>query len=411
MAEPLSCPYCNAYVSLAQRPAPNQRITCPRCGERFAYRNSELETGATSAPDSVATDTDSQLKQQRSTVPLTRRPNSAIAGLVLGLMAVAACIGLGFAFLTTSTRREHDSGRSRQPVPPPLPSTPRRAPPTDFQVIAVVSVGAARNHPAGARLLEQLALTGEVSGVVRGGQRAGLNLENLRHVVLGLRLNEDKPDNPLAALTLVVDTYKPYDFGEVRALLRAGPPVERAGKIVYPLKLPLAGLLWRADDLTLAVALRLDGTKPEADLDRIALAPKAAANKLPPDLQPFLQEGVARGAVAWLAGHAENGEALLRALPRGALPVADQEALGGVRAFAVVLELDDAVTLRGLFRCRDAHAAMALRALFERWGVKGPDAVTEQKDARVTLRIRTTPEAIGKARGRIVQGLLRLPGQ
>jgi hypothetical protein len=319
-------------------------------------------------------------------------------------MVGMACVGLALALFTTSARRAHDTGRAGSPSPPP--ASPPQAPLPEYQVIAAIEVGKARQRPAGRELIEQL-VPGR-GGLPGLGEGSGLTLDNLDHVVVGLRLNEDRPDRPLRGLTVVAHTRTPIDLTALRVRLQAGPPIERAGKTIYPLNLLLPGLLRCDDDRTVAIALRLDGTKPEADLDRVALSPSPAQDNLAADLQPFLREAEARGAVAWTAGQAEKGETLARGLPRGVLKPADREALAGVRVFAAALELDEAVTLRATFRCRDSAAATAFRSLLDRWGAKGPDAVVQEKDAWVTLRLRTTPQALAKARGQIVRGVLGL---
>src|SRR5260370_41185818 len=37
-AEPLTCPYCNAFVSLPPNAHDGQRVTCSRCGDAFPLR-------------------------------------------------------------------------------------------------------------------------------------------------------------------------------------------------------------------------------------------------------------------------------------------------------------------------------------------------------------------------------------
>src|SRR4051794_454420 len=101
-SNPVSCPYCNAYVTVPAGTAAGQRVSCPRCGEAFAYRGAAVGKGTPATPASAAyaasPDTGSQPSfAGASYVTQPRWSNRAIAFLVLGVMVLMAVGGLTFA--------------------------------------------------------------------------------------------------------------------------------------------------------------------------------------------------------------------------------------------------------------------------------------------------------------------------
>lgn len=98
--QPLSCPYCNAYVTPPAHAVPGQRIPCPRCGEMFAYRP---------ADDAVPLLPPSELGPIPTLpVPTPRWSNRAVALTLLAVMGGMAVLGLTFAQMTTALRRAQD---------------------------------------------------------------------------------------------------------------------------------------------------------------------------------------------------------------------------------------------------------------------------------------------------------------
>src|SRR4029077_19257154 len=88
-----------------------QRLLCSRCGETFANRGSQREVMDQSMPQRLnayapQSDTNSAV------LGLDRRPwsNRAIAGIILGGMALMAGIGLLVSLATQGVRRAHDAG-------------------------------------------------------------------------------------------------------------------------------------------------------------------------------------------------------------------------------------------------------------------------------------------------------------
>jgi hypothetical protein len=113
MPEPLSCPYCNAYVTIPTGTVENgQRLLCSRCGETFTYRGlprEAIKEAALQPPTTFGP----QLPPADIATPEPTRPpwsNRTVAGIILGSMAVMAIIGVSVSLATQGIRREHDSG-------------------------------------------------------------------------------------------------------------------------------------------------------------------------------------------------------------------------------------------------------------------------------------------------------------
>jgi hypothetical protein len=405
-AEPLSCPYCNSYVTVAQPLAAGQKVSCPRCGEGFLVRPS---TGILSpngdGPGSLIPPAAPVAGFGASQLPQLAHPrpsNRFVAGTILGAMGLMTVVGLTFALLTVHLRREHDTARGQAQVGPE-PSRPRAITPVrvvppaqlaglsylppDTQVVAAVHVAEALQQEAGQ---EWLRGNGRGETVVPFLESLlGLKLDDLDHLVFGLTFDEK-----LRRLTIVVQTRAPYDEATIRRKLQLSPaPVERLGKTLY--QLPVEGVLWCAGERTLVIAIRLDRTKAGADLDQVPLQPRPGTNQLPAELQSVLKERMGATAQVWAAGHARDWDALLQ--EQANLTREDREALAGLRTFVAPLVFDDTVRVSAAFACRDQAAARALGKRLDQWGATEPRWKRAEQGTWVTVQTTTTPEAIRDA--------------
>src|SRR5438105_4802537 len=115
-AEPVCCPYCNAYVALpAGTLEEGQRLLCSRCGEVFTYRGFPRGAITPAVPHPLTPYTpqpDAAFATPRLNV--RKVSNRTIAALILGGMAAMAGIGLLISLATQGMRRSHDSGVTKE---------------------------------------------------------------------------------------------------------------------------------------------------------------------------------------------------------------------------------------------------------------------------------------------------------
>src|SRR5262245_22903400 len=113
-SELVSCPYCNAYVTLPGGAIEDgQRLLCSRCGETFDFRGFPREAIVEKLPHPLtAYSPHPETASSAGPPEFVRRSwsNRAIAAVVLGGMAAMATIGLLFSLATENTRRAHDAG-------------------------------------------------------------------------------------------------------------------------------------------------------------------------------------------------------------------------------------------------------------------------------------------------------------
>src|SRR5207302_5320023 len=104
-------------------------------------------------------------------------------------------------------------------------------------------------------------------------------------------------------------TRQPYtqdDIARAKVLHGAKPGTYR-NKPLYHLRIEAVGdlLLWCADERTLVVLYRFDGTRPE-DLNAVPDTPRRGAEGLPRPLRSCLEKRLGKGTLAWLAGHLDE---------------------------------------------------------------------------------------------------------
>ncbi len=454
-AELITCPYCNAEMTVARGTPAGRRVPCPRCGETFPYRPSEGVTTAPPpgpqltagppAPEVVATDPFRfklglllGILGAVGTVTLVyirsldvavivgamaavgvlwlwffrvRRGNPAAAAFVLANMLLVAVAGLALALRTQSERRAHDAGlphgrrpSHNRPEPPPqgVPAPPAAVAPDrlaalgylapDTSVVAGVHVAELLADDTGKRLLNDPIQVGATE--LRLGaveQWTGLRPEEVDHVVVGVKADDPFPPR----LNVVVRTREPYDAAKVRAALRA----KRAGggkKELYrfdgPGGVPL--VLWCADERTLLVGLL------ERHLEAVPAKPRDDLGALVPELRPILRERMRPAGPVWAAGHARDWANTSAAFLLERLGKEDQARVRSVRTFGLWLQPGREVTVNAVFRCADAAAARALGEYSRsRWG-KGTSLKAVADEDWLTLQLRTDAASAAKALAR-----------
>jgi hypothetical protein len=402
-AEPVSCPYCNAFVTVAPGAVTGQRVPCPRCGEAFTLRrpegvgSTELQATPNAAPALPPVEASPAVRYF-----LARRANRLVAAGVVGVMVFMAAVGLTYALWTQKDRRANDVmlPRARHapvPVEEPGPAIAVVAPdrlaalgdlPPDSDVVAGVHVAELLQTDAGRALLTRPFKVGGADIRLDVLERwTGLKLDEMDHVVLGLRA-EDPLGRPAA---LVVRTRRAYDADRVREALKTERLAVGGDKTLDRFELkdpPLRPVLWCADDHTLVFSLL------PVYFEHIPRTPRKGIDHLPREVQKVL-ERVGPGNPLWVAGHIADWDKVewTNLLPR--LKKEDLARWTAVRTFAAWLQGDRGVTVSAAIRCRDADAAGSLGAYFADGGW-----TTAREDDWLSLQWKTDLEEFRKALGK-----------
>jgi hypothetical protein len=323
--------------------------------------------------------------------------------LTVPALGLAALVGFGLALLALQGRpaREAANGGGAEPV--------RRVPPADLPELGylpddtnglvAVHVAEALHEPVGRQVLARLNF-GDV-GVQGLEGLTGLKLDDLEHVVLGLKLDDLIPPR----MTLVAQTRRPYDPGAVRAALKADRGTPQGGRTLHHFQMPGFGLdayVWFADERTLVVARRLK------DFERVPRTPHPGLDHLPAELQGFLKTRMGPAAQVWAVGHADGwdkvkvaqlGLALLYRTDVLTLFEAGR-VLPKLRTAGAWLVCGDGVTLRAAFACADEASAKALARYFT------PDDEQGRKtlEALGMLGKQPLPRALGETLKTVQEG-------
>jgi hypothetical protein len=406
-AEPLACPYCNAFVTVSPTAAAGQRVTCARCGETFTLRQPEgVQTGPGPKADGVTNAPPPDAFNRSEMAGNPRRANRLVAGSVLGVMLFMAAVGLAFALWTQADRRAHDTGITRRSKRPAVAIdnraagriTPRRPGdlealgylPSDTTVVLGLRVAELLDDPEGKKLWNT---AWEVGGrkIVPADLVGwtGLAAKDVDHLVLAV-CTED----PVAPRVYVVARARgPYDEEAVKKALQAKEPDKAKGKTVWKVTLPGQKIpfhLWFADDERTLVFSFLPGA-----LDAVPLKPWDKERILSTDLREVLGR-MTSPAPVWVAGHADNWAKG----PLGKLPWNEEQgerftrltqALKPITTFAAWLEPGKAVTVNAVFHCRpdDKGGDGEATALAAKLKQSFKDGKVEAEERWVTFQYRT----------------------
>ncbi len=360
MTVQLSCPYCNAGVSVAEVP-PSHRVVCPRCGESFPVKvpaGPDDEGGAPRVP--VAS-----LNGSPAAVPHTQPPPapgwSLAAPALIGLVLAAGVLALGlYAFVFhrpagTSTTPT-DAGRRPAATVPPAAVAGLAYLPPDTNVAFAAQPGPllAYADRTGSDPRQLLTRAGVPDRVFATLDRVGLPLDRIDHVCGGLVLAENSAI-PRVFVVLALRE-PPADPGEFRRQLKATQFTAPSGATRY--KADLGGLpveMSNPDPRTYLFAT--EGKDLEAAAGRTGSA------HLPAGLRESMGK-LSPASFAWAAtdsGHwSENpGVKLAAALAKQPdLPAR----LATVRAAAVGMSLEPDPQLLVAVRAADPDAAAKMRA-------------------------------------------------
>jgi hypothetical protein len=400
--EPLTCPYCNATVSLSPGAAAGQRVVCPRCGDTFTLRPGSpgivevpAVTGVTTAPAPARLDVDVRAPSRRS--------NRTIAAVIVAGMVLLAGGALVYMVRTQDIRRAHDTGGfSRRPKPSPVPGEPGERPPEvvppdrwaalgylpkGTSLVAGARLPELRATKAGRDLLDAPLALGHsefrLSEVARLGE---LNLEQIDHLVLGVRIEELLP-----SVVLVLHTTGPVDREALVKSLR-GRRAVGARPETYEFTLPDRNLtlaLWFADDRTLVIV----GLQPH--LEGVPGTPAADLALLPDEVRDVLRQRRDPGSALWAVGHADDWS---KTLARPLVERLEKQGLtkmSGVRTFGAWLNLADPVAARLDLGCKDDETARSLEGSFLAMNKGGGAPVKAAREGDwLSVQLGTDPEAV-----------------
>ena len=399
--EPLTCPYCNAFITSSPGAVIGQRVPCPRCGEAFTLRqppprgSADLQSAPATASSLLAVELDVDRRLR------IRRNNQLLAAAVLSVMALGALLSLGYALYSQPERRAHDTKMPHKPRGPSLaelPTAPGPTPPavqaglrwlpSDCNVIAGVQVAELRQADAGRGLLDHLSHIGKIEiSAKRLEQWTGLKIEEIDHLVLGVRANEDLPPRTV----LVVRTMQPYNADAVRTALHAERLPDAGGKVLYKCKPADGGfapLLWCADERTLVFGLLAK------HLEAVPAKPAVGLERLPDEVRSLLENRLQPSGPAWVVGYSADWRKTAAAV---LLSEKDVGLLGRVHSFAVQLQAEQRTTLLASLQCEGADTAETLE---KRLLALKPTPDADWKAARegpwLTLQLRGDPAAFFK---------------
>ena len=404
----LTCPYCNASISVPPGATAGQRIVCPRCGDSFTLRPLDTFTQSPRPPLPAETGITADAPAGGPSVPVTpgdrrsRRSIWLVGGGVVCVMLVMAGVGLAFMLMTQDQRRAHDTSR-----PPRRPGRQPGVPEPDVVRVAAVApdrlaglgylpeganflVGARiaelLDYPVGTRLLRDPIKFGTSEYRLESLPGwVGLRLEDIDHLVFAAKVD----DALLPPFYLVLRTASPYDEESMRQRLKASRAAGPGKKKVYAFRLPKNDItmhVWFADERTLVLALFADQLDPLPD------RPAEDLGQLPERVREVLRKRREPVAPAWIVGHSPDWTKTTAARFLGQMKKQDRERWAALRTFGIWLVPDQSLGVKGVLECKDAAAAGELDHYLRTLRGDDPTFKTALDGPWLTLQFQSPPD-------------------
>lgn len=398
----LTCPYCNASLTVPAGAAAEQRIVCPRCGDAFPLR--PTDTIANRAPASLE---NGIVPKPATSFPEAalpvRRSNRAIAALVLGVMLLMAGIGLAFMLMTQAQRRAQDTNRPpRRPGkqlgvpelsgPPSVESIPPDKLealgylPADVNFLAAVRLPELLAYPLGVQMLREPLRLGDADYRLHDLPGwLGLRADDLDHMVLGVRVKKDV----IPPFYLVIRTLQPYEEEPLRQRLKGKRVASADKKKIFAFRLPRGNLtlhVWCAEERTLVLSLFPD------QLEALPSQPVAGLRQFAPEIRALLTERREAVAPLWLAGHSSDWSATLAAPLLSRLKKEEAAKLASLRTFGLWIVPDQSLAVKGVFACKDEAGARELEEYVRSRSRPEAHLKTAQDGPWLTLQFQTEPD-------------------
>jgi hypothetical protein len=366
MSRRVSCPYCNTSFDLSGVP-PTGRAVCPRCGDTFAVKAPNEETGEPGDAGQETADTRQQTASPVAASPAPRRPRlGRLLVVAVGLALLGFGIGLGVTYFRGGFRSrpnpEPDSPPSAAATPP-TELTGLAFLPSDTKLLIAVQPGPILAHAARTNQDPRglLAKAGVPDAVFATLARAGLTLQQIDHVAAGT--NADARELRFA---LVLSLRRPPDDEEQFLRALQAKPDLKGKKDRYEVTLGGQTFPLQVARVSPRVWVFGLGDRDFAAVERGGYGP--GAKHLSADLQEMLGQKLPPDAAVWAAADpdkwAENPLVRLVVLAepnlKGLLPV-----LAKGQAAVAGLSFDDPPRLRAFVRCADGATGETLRAYFQ----------------------------------------------
>jgi hypothetical protein len=377
---PPTCPFCNAELPPLIALPQADKVPCPRCGEpvpgdRFPV--GPPPTGAAAAPASLA-------DRKRHTVTV-----------ILSLMGAIFIVTLIFALMTTRLRQARHP-KVKDPEQAEAAVARRLTPPGTLLALDYLPRGtnlvaglhtSLLKEPAGAELFKEPRPT-VLDRLVNALDQAGLKLDDVDHVALGVRFRDDAP---LPLVTTVVVTKEAYPADRVaRALAGRGfaDAPEFRGRPVYASKKRQGTFAWLAGPRVVVFSAGVAVERPDRFVE-----PSDANLDRP--VRDVLSQRLNKQSRLWAAGELTQARTAVALLPAA-------ERLKAVEQFAVGVLARDKLTLVGEFHTAGPEATQDVRAFLDALDVPGaeskkveapPAGVTDANLQWVTWQVRLTADA------------------
>ena len=411
--ETLTCPYCNASISVSAGLSAGQRILCPRCGDTFPLRPADAFTGQPTPPPSLETAIANKPATTASTTPPpelslpSRRPPGLVAALVVGVMLLMAGGSLVFMLKTQQQRRAYDTSRPpRRPgkqrgvieadLPPVVASiAPDKLPalgylPSDVNFLFAARIPELLASPAGVRMVrDPIPLGNKAYRLEKLPEWLGFQLKDIDHLVFAASIDKHFPP----PFYLVFRTAKPYDEEPLRQRLKCERIASPSKKILYKFQLKRPDIplhAWFADERTVVLAWFADQLRNLPD------QPIADLQQLPEDVRTVLKQRREPVAPVWIVGHSSDWSKTQAAMFLNGMKKETQAKLAPLRTFGIWLVPDNALVVKAVFACKDEAGARGLEDYFRAlWG-SDANFKTARDDHWLTLQFPTNPDFLSR---------------
>ncbi|MGF1581868.1 MAG: hypothetical protein ACFCD0_21270 [Gemmataceae bacterium] len=400
------CPYCNATISSSEITPGSSKVVCSSCGETIPNVSWEDVISSAGAPQGSSDPGNAGVQATPASSTLLRTPdpvkwsNLRTAIVVLGIMAIMAGVGLGYALWTQDSRRKNDypeqlTNRDYEPVKPvPPASLPGLANlPGDCVVLAGFHIGELLAEEDGQDMIKDLQRQLPMLDLETFETWTGLKITDIHSVALGVTQKGG------LRLIAIVQTRGGYNINPIKKELTGIPGVNYKKKPAFQLP-NNAGLLWCINAKSMAILFQ-PGAEVE-DLKTIRDNPFSLIDDFPEGVQTALKKRLNPTAFAWVVARPEAAKGLIAV---GALTnQLNEQNANALRKMEVAtgsLRLHKGLTLEANFKGDSLESTQVIEKLFPPSGngpklardykIIGPTTATDEEakqDPWVTLQLR-----------------------